>query len=236
MKNILRCFALLCALSTSGCGSGEEIVTSGSGGGDGTGETGGGGTVTSPLNIVTAQERAEYYGSFRTAFATVRDTAQDGGLTQFSNLPDPGDSTYDGYMNLVFITSPGANILGEATLAVDLQTGVTSGNATGFLGVIRDDAMIDQVVSYEGNITLSGGNLTAASNGAAGFDLQIDGELDNGLHTFGVDGQLNGYLFGADADGLRVIGSSSALNDDINLIIDGTEVVEGNAAIWALKQ
>jgi hypothetical protein len=66
--------------------------------------------------------------------------------------------------------------------------------------------------------------------------MDIDGSLDNGVNTFGVDGTLNGYLFGPNAEGLRVTGSHGGLSNDVDATIDGSGPTPlGIATIWALQ-
>lgn len=226
----------------TGCSGSSGSMTNGGG-------TGGGGggvidpdpdpepesePVIDPLNIVSADARADYLGPFQDAFHTVKDSARDGGLTSFVNLPSPGSSSYQGYMELSFFSMPSASIRGTTSLTVDMQTGATAGNATGFMGSVLDSAEVMQIVSFEGDVALSGGTLGAASNGAASYSLLIDGDLDNGVQTFAINGQLKGFLYGATGEGIVVSGGSNVLKNDIATVIDGT-AVDGVATLWALR-
>ena len=209
------------------------------GGGDaGSGDAGGGTPDPAPpvisLNFATDAERAYYQGDFASSFANVRDNAQIDGVSRIADLPAPGTSNYGGFMEILFFSSPSANVRGEATLNVDMQTGATNGNVTGFMGSVLDETMTNQLVNYEGDVTLSGGSLTAVGPGAAGLSMSIDGTLNNGLQSFGVTGELDGYLFGSTGEGLVVSGRSNPLNDDIVTTVDGAEV-DGTVTMWGLR-
>lgn len=224
--------------TVGGGGSGS----SGGSGGDGTSDGGGGTDVVTPapilLNIVTEEERILYLGSFLSDFAMVRDTAILGGLTPFDPAPPAGAVSYDGYMQLLIGNAAvSANVIGDATLLVDLSGGPVTGSATGFLGMTLDSAMMNQVVSYEGVVAITGGGVTEGGTGGSAISFGIDGALDNGQNTFGINGTLSGYLFGAEGSGLRATGSQGGISDDIDATIDGSGPVPvGIATVWALKE
>ncbi len=210
-----------------------------SGGGDmGGGDTGGGDppAPTSPFNLVTAEESAYFQGAFQDDFAFVRDTARVGGTATLADLPGSGVVSYDGFMAISFFSSLAANIRGEATLTVDMATGATGGGATGFMGAVFDETtMTSPIVHYEGDITFSGGSLTAGSNGAAALDIQIDGAFNNGVQDLSITGHIDGYVYGPGGEGVFASGSNFIAPKDITTVVDGTEV-NGVATLWALKQ
>lgn len=246
--NLLRGLTLVSILAVSGCAAGgggqqdtavDSGIDDGSDGGDGTG--GGGGDPDpdpdpdptpepSPLHIASAEDAFAYLDVIDSLFPPLRDTMNARGLSDYADIHTLGSMQYEGYMNLVFIVTPAANVMGNASFSVDLDSGETFGNADGFVGVVMDDQGNQQYVDYLGDIAISGGSLDAS-----GYDLQIDGTLENGLNAFGVTGQLNGYLFGPNADGLRVVGSKGFFSDDITMTVDGVEIDNGSAGIWATQ-
>lgn len=207
-------------------GGGGSAETGGTGSG---GDTGGGGDVTpdpppapSPLNIVTPEERAAYYDTFLPTFSAVNTAATEGGATAFDAPAVMGSVTYDGYMQLIMGNATvAANVIGEAVLQVGFDGGPVVGLATGFLGVTTDEAMLRQVVKYEGTINMSGGGVTAGADGSADIAFQVDGNLDNGVNTFSVNGSLVGGFYGEGAEGLYAIGSNTGIHGSMTTTIDG---------------
>lgn len=239
---LLGCLAVMVTLlgcgggGGSGDGAGDQ---GGTGGGDGDGGDGGGGgsvdpPVVSPFNIVTPEESVFFNGTFQDEFDFVVDTARVGGQSSMAGLPS-GTISYDGYMAISFFSTLGADIQGEATLTVDMQTGATGGSATGFMGAVFDETtMTNPVVSYDGSVNFSGGSLTAGPTGQAGFAMQIDGAFDNGVQDLTITGQIDGHIYGPDGDGLFASGSNFGVPRDITTIVDGTEV-NGIATLWAIR-
>lgn len=247
----LVCVVVFCLLASCGGGasgntqqddgSGSSSGGSGSGSGSGgSGGSGGGGDPdppdTSPFYLATAAEAAAYQNLIEYTFPDLRDTMLARGLTPYDAAITYGDVTYEGYMNLVFAAATAANVLGDASLSVDLASGATTGEATNFMGTVLDDAGATQYVHYLGDVAISNGLLLEAADDAAYYRVEIDGTLENGVNTFGVNGQLDGYIFGDDGDALRVIGTKSFFDDDITLTVDGAEISDGSAGIWAEKQ
>jgi len=192
-----------------------------------------GGSDGGPLNVATAAETAAYYTDL---LPDVAAGAVTGGLTELSMLPVSGLVTYDGYMQLIMGNAVvSANVVGDASLQVNLSDQAILGQATGFLGVAKDEAGFSHVAHYGGVIQVSGGNISIEDD-AISFD--IAGELDNGLNTFGVDGTLVGGLYGADAEGLYAIGSYTRVHGDIETAIDGSAGPDniGIAVVSTLKQ
>ena len=245
----LSCLIIVAALALSGCGSassgdGNDSNSGNSDGSDtgGGGDTGdGGGTgssdppVTSPFHIASPEDAQAYQNLVNFIFAPLRDTMSARGLSDYDNVITHGSVQFDGYMNLVFVATPVTNLMGDATLSVDLATGAASGLATGFMGVVLDDEGASQYVDYLGDVTISDGTLNQTIQNTAEYTLQIDGTLENGVSTYGVNGNLNGYIFGDNADALRVIGMQNFFNDDITMTVDGVEITDGTAGIWATR-
>ncbi len=244
--SLLRGFSLVAILAISGCGgsgTNQQSTAIDTGGGDtGGGDGSGGGgddpdpepepePEPSPFNLASADDAIAYRNVIDFIFPPLRDTMNARGLSVYDDIHTLGSMQYDGYMNLVFVVTPAANLMGNASFSVDLDSGATLGNANGFMGVVMDDQGNEQFVDYVGDVVISGGNLDAS-----GYNLQIDGALENGVNTFGVTGQLNGRLFGPNAEALRVIGSKSFFGDDITMTVDGTEIDNGTAGIWATRE
>lgn len=231
---LLGVWLLVSALTAcGGGGSGSDDV----GGTDGGGDTGGadGGAppdpppAPSPLNIVTPNQRAAYYDTLLPAFSDMNAAATMGGATPFAAPAVAGSVTYDGYMQLIMGNATvAANVIGEASLQVDFAGGPITGSATAFLGVTPDEAMVRQVVSYEGTIDIFGGGVTEGADGSADINFQVDGLLDNGVNTFAVDGSLIGGFNGSNAEGLYAIGSNSGVHGLMDTVIDG---VAGSANV-----
>lgn len=208
----------------------------GTGGGDGGGEDPG--PVSSRLNIVTVDERIIYEEAFLTDFVLLRDTVKLGGLAPFDALPTTGSASFDGYMQVIIgNASVSANVIGNTTLSVDLAGGPITGSASGFLGTTLDDALVTQVVSYEGVIAITGGGVSERLTGGSAINFDINGSLDSGLNTFGIAGTLNGFLYGPEGSGLFATGSHGGLSNDIEATIDGSGSVPiGIASVWATKE
>lgn len=248
--NLLRGLTLVSILAMCGCAAGggsHQDTAADSGGEDNGGGDGGGGggddgsggsdpdpdpePEPSPFNIASADDAIAYLNVIDFLFPPLRDTMNARGLSDYDDIHTLGSMQYDGYMNLVFVVTPAANVMGNASFSVDLDSGATLGNADSFVGVVMDDQGNQQYIDYLGDIAISGGSLDAS-----GYALQIDGALENGVNTFGVTGQLNGFLFGPNAEALRVIGTKSFFNDDITMTVDGAEIDNGTAGIWAAHQ
>ena len=235
-----RLFWLAIALiGVTACSSGGSSGgSSGSGGGSGGGDNGGGGDPPDPpdpLNIVTAAERTEYEDVTLPDFNAVSAASVAGGLqTPFGDLPTTtGATTYDGYLQIIVGGGAvSANVIGDASVQVSFQTQAIAGSATGFLGYTQDANMTEQLVSYEGTVDLTNGNISTGFGGASAVDMSIDGTLDNGLNVFVVSGEMVGGFFGANAEGLRVRGSNTSIDGNMTVMIDGTA---GQVAIGTLS-
>ena len=235
---------LIIALSACGGGSGGPVDDGGGqggddgGGDDGGGDDGGGGDPppTSPFTAPTEAQALFFINELPDAFAAVRANSRDGGFTPLADLPMSGLTSYDGFMEINFASTPSAAIQSATTLTVDMQSGAMSGGANAFMGwAYSAETDTTELALYEGDITFSGGSLTAGTGGDTRLSVQIDGALNNGLQNFTVTGTLEGRMYGADGDGLYAGGSYYGLGRDITLTADGVDVY-GDANIWALKQ
>lgn len=207
----------------AGCGGGTSLQDGSTGGG-----TGGGGGTTGPnppssaYNIVIPEQRNTYYNTILPDFSAVTAAATTGPATSFMAPVTTGSATYDGYMRLIMGNpTVSANVVGNATLLVRFDGGTVIGTATDFLGVTLDEALFQQVVSYDGTIGISGGGVTVGADGTADINFDVDGQLNNGVNTFAVDGTLVGGFNGDGAEGLYAIGSNSNLHGTMLVTIDG---------------
>ncbi|MEJ8562075.1 hypothetical protein QTO30_13160 [Yoonia sp. GPGPB17] len=142
---------------------------------------------------------------------------------------------YEGFIELAFTSTPNANITSQAEMYVDMQTGATSGSASEFMGwVANPETGLEELALYEGDVMMSGGNIFAGGIGQTQYNMQINGALDNGEQAFTVDGQLNGFIYGPNTDGVFVTGSDFGTNSNLDFSADGQPVF-GTAAIWAVK-
>ncbi|KQI73412.1 hypothetical protein AN191_00445 [Loktanella sp. 5RATIMAR09] len=163
----------------------------------------------------------------------VQSTYNQGGRTPFADLP-AGTIAYNGFMEVLFTSTPNANIASPATLSVDMQTGATTGGAQAFMGyVYNSETDTTELALYDGGVSFIGATLTAAGNGNANIDIEIDGAFDNGVQQFTITGNIDGPVYGADASGIYASGSYFGLGQDITLIADGVPVY-GSATLWAL--
>lgn len=230
---------LICVVAACGGGGGNPASDTG-GAGDDPGDGGTGGTVDpppiiSPLNIVSEPERIAYYNTRLPDFAAVNDAATTGLPTAFDAAAVTGSVTYDGYMQLIMgNANVAANVTGDATLEVRFDGGPVTGSATGFLGVTPDEAMVRQVVAYEGTIDIFGGGTSEGSDGSTDITFEVDGTLDNGVNTFAVDGNLIGGFYGDGAEGLYAIGSNTGVHGAMTTRIDGV-AGPGNVGIGTLS-
>ncbi len=213
-----------------GCGGGgSDTGDTGSNGsaGNQTPDDNGGGTTDPPiitdLNVLTAAELAGY-SSFLDDFDQVRVAATEGGPTDFATQPAAGNVTYAGYMQLIIGNATvSANVVGDATLQVNLATETVFGAADGFIGVARDEFGTNRAANYGGVVTIANGVVIDNTTGADTLGFGIDGTLDNGLNRFDVSGNLVGTLYGANAEGLYAIGSNTGVHGDMDVTIDGLD-------------
>ena len=217
-------------LALSGCGGSPTPDPGGSGGGGGGSGGGGGGgggepppTVTA-LYVASAEEAETYNTSFRPAVISLAtDPMWSGSRMAFANLPDSGSMDYAGFLELVISSATAsANVAAPATLTLTLDDLALSGAASGFMGAAFDENLEERLVNYAGTILISNGRVSAGTGGFAAVTLDIDGSLDSGLHIFGVDGTLVGFLYGAEGYGLRARGTSSGLSGSMVTTVDGT--------------
>ena len=220
-------------------GGGTPGLDDGGVAGDPGGGVPGGGTPPdpppSPLNIVTAAERTAYYSTLLPTFSAVNMAATSGDVTPLGATVAMGSVTYEGYMQLIMgNASVSANVIGDAALQVSFDGGPVIGAADGFLGVTPDEAMVRQVVRYDGVINISGGQVTAGADSSADINFQVDGTLNNGVNTFAVDGTLEGGFFGDEAEGLYAIGSYTGVHGSMDTTIDGVAGL-GNIGIGTVS-
>jgi len=228
-----------CLLTACGGGGGDQGTSGGGSGGDpdggGTGGTPDPAKVPSPLNIVSEAERVAYYDTFLPAFSAVNDAATNGLPTAFDSATVTGTVTYDGYMQLIMGNATvAANVIGDASLEVRFDGGPITGAATGFLGVTTDEAMVRQVVAYEGTIDIFGGGVVEGDDGSTDITFEVDGALDNGVNTFAVDGDMIGGFYGDGAEGLYAIGSNTGVHGTMGTEIDGVSGA-GNVGIGTIS-
>lgn len=188
------------------------------------------------MNIASGEESSAYFDDLLPDVAAVRAAAVAGGVTDLSMLPATGSVAYEGYMQLIMGNAAvSANVVGAANLQVNLANETILGQATGFLGVAKDNAGFNHVAHYGGVIQISGGDVALPDDSVS---IQINGALDNGLNNFDIDGTLIGGLYGADAEGLYAIGSNTGVHGDVETVIDGAAGPDniGIAVVSALKQ
>ncbi len=250
--NSVRILALaIFVASLSACGAASTTGTTdsggedngGNGGGDGGGSGGdggdGGGPPPSALFVATPEERTAYLDTIRPAVAAMGPASVQGGVTtNFAALPPPlGTMTYAGYLEILTGTATiGANVAGSATLTLTLSDLSMTGSATDFVGITKDENLVDQVVNYSGTIAITNGSVTEGPAGNSVVTLDIDGELDSGLNVFDIDGTLVGGLYGAGGEGLRARGTNTGLDGSMVTTVDGAPSLYGVGTISALLQ
>ncbi|SIT87474.1 hypothetical protein SAMN05421665_2418 [Yoonia rosea] len=233
------CCALLALVMACGGGSGATSDPGDGGGGDGGGDGGdggggGGGPPPSPFFAPTEEQALYFRNVMPDELSLVQSTYSQGGRTPFADLPI-GTIAYSGFMEVLFTSTPNANIASPATLTVDMGTGATTGSAQAFMGyVYNSETDTTELALYDGGITFLGASLTAASNGNAIIDIEIDGAFDNGVQQFTITGNIDGPVYGPDASGIYASGSYFGLGQDITLTADGAPVY-GTATLWALS-
>lgn len=227
----------LVLVEVSACSSG-----SGGSGNEGTGGDTGGSDPLDPvippsaLNIANAVDSAAYYNDLLPDFSAVQTAAAAPDPTVFATMPPLGTVTYDGYMNLIMGNATvSANVIGVATLQASFGTGDITGAATDFLGVSIDENDNSHVAHYEGTVTIIDGDIFAGTDGTTDLDIQILGELDNGLNVFGIDGNLVGGFNGPNAEGLTGLGSNTGIHGNITSTIDGATGTIGIATVSAVS-
>lgn len=225
--------ALLWVAACSGGSGGGSDENSGGG-------TGGGGPTDpvippSDLNIASAAESAAYYNDLLTDFSAVRTAAAAPDPTVFATMPPLGTVIYNGYMNLIMGNAVvSANVIGDTTLEASFGTESITGSATGFMGVTTDENDNTHVAHYEGTVNIVDGDIFAGIDGTTDLDIQILGELDNGLNVFGVDGNLVGGFNGPNAETLTGLGSNTGIHGSITTTIDGGAGTVGIATVSAV--
>ncbi len=232
----------ICGLSACGSGGSPTGGTGSTGGGGNSGSgNNGGGTIEPPivtdLNILTAAELAAY-SVFLDDFAQVSADAVLGGHTDFGTQPVSGAVGYAGYMQIIMgNASVSANVIGDATMQVNLATEAITGSATGFIGVARDEFGTNRAAHYEGTVNITNGTVTDNATGMDNLGFDIGGTLDNGLNRFDVSGNLVGTLYGSNAEGLYAIGSYTGVHGDMDVTIDGLDTPNdiAIATVSALK-
>lgn len=227
---------VLALLAITGCSGGsglpsDEITGGGTGGGDPTDPV----IPPSDLNIASSADSAAYYNNVLTDFSAVRTAAAAPDPTVFATMPPLGTVTYNGYMNLIMgDATVSANVIGAATLEASFGTGAITGAATDFMGVTTDENDNTHVAHYEGTVTITDGDIFAGTDGTTDLDIDILGQLDNGLHVFGVDGNLVGGFNGPNAETLTGLGSNTGIHGNITTTIDGAAGTIGIATISAM--
>ena len=223
-----------------------SVIDTGGGGGGSTGGEdpgGGGGTgggdpppPTTALFVATAAEKLDYQTLFKPAVtAMVSSAVVDGNPTMLSILPSGGSVDYLGFIELLIGGSAAsANVAAPITLSLGFDSLAMTGSATGFMGTAIDENLEEQLVNYAGTIQISDGLVSVGTGGTAAVSLDVDGSLDSGLHVFGVDGTLVGYLFGPAGEGLRVRGSNTSIDGSMVTTIDGAAGLIGVGTISAM--
>jgi len=247
VKGVLVLMALWGLTACMSGTSANPVDDGGNGDGDGGGASGGGGgggvgvtppPFTSELFIATDLERQNYDTIFLPAVSNMATASVAGGVrAPFDDLPGTGSMTYDGFMELVIGSSvASANVAGPSTMTLTLSDMAITGSATGFMGTAIDENLEERLVNYAGTIMISNGQVHDNGAGDAGVSLDIDGSLDSGLHVFGVDGTLVGYLYGTDAEGMRARGSNTGIDGSMATTVDGLPGLIGVGTVSATAQ
>lgn len=236
----LGCCSLVVLLSA--CGGSGGTVDPGDGAA-GNGDDDGVIIVVSPIDtgpplspfLAPTEQQALF---FRTALPNeldvVKNIYNDGGRTPFANLPAGGAIAYSGFMEVLFASDPNANITSPATLSVDMQTGITTGGASEFLGFVYNSATdTTELALYDGGVEFLNATVTSDRNNNANIDLAIEGTFDNGVQEFTLLGNIDGPVYGPAASGIFASGSYFGIGQEITLTADDTPVY-GTATLWAV--
>ena len=228
---------MIALLSACGGGAGSVVDPGDGGGDDGGGDDGGGsGPSSSPFTSPTEQQALYYLNDLQVELDAVQAAYNQGGFTSFADLPLSTAVAYDGFMEVLFTSTPNANITSNATFSVNMLTGDTQGSATNFMGMVYNgDTDTNELALYEGGVNFVGGSLSEGALNEANIAIQIDGAFDNGLQQLTVQGEIDGKIFGPAADGLYASGSYFGLGQDITFIVDDVQVY-GSATLWAVKE
>jgi len=228
---------MIALLSACGGGAGAVIDPGDGGGDDGGGDDGGGaGPPSSPFTSPTEQQALYYLNDLQAELDAVQGAYDQGGFTPFADLPQSTAVAYDGFMEVLFTSTPNANITSNATFSVNMLTGDTQGSATNFMGMVyNSETDTNELALYEGGVSFVGGSLSEGTLNEANIAIQIDGAFDNGLQQLTVQGDIDGKIFGPAADGLYASGSYFGLVQDITFIVDDVQVY-GSATLWAVKE
>ena len=191
----------------------------------------------STLFIATEAEALWYENSLRPDSKAMGPLSVAGGATSLTSLPATGQITYQGYIEILAGDgTTGANVVSPIDLSLNLAGGAMSGTADNFMGITADENLIQRTVSYQGAIVVSGGSLSSGTGGIAAVGFDIDGTLDSGLDSFGIDGSLVGGLYGADGTGLRARATSTGLDGSMVTTVNGNPGVLGVATVSAVSQ
>lgn len=234
-SKLLGCWALIGLLAACGGSSGPVGAPGDGGSDDGGGDDGGGGPPPSPFTAPSEQQALYYINDLPADLDAVQAAFNQGGFTPFADLPLSNAVAYDGFMEVLFTSTPNANITSSATFTVNMLTGETLGSATNFMGMVyNSEADANELALYEGGVNFVGGTLSTGALNEANIAIQIDGAFDNGLQELTVAGEIDGKIFGPSAEGLYASGSYFGLGQDITFVADGVPVY-GSATLWALK-
>ncbi len=108
-------------------------------------------------------------------------------LTPANAMPSVGTASFKGSATIrVELQADPLILFGDATLAVDFDTGVTDGTLQDFFGAVPQG----RVENYQGEIAVSGG--ASAQN----MVLEYSGSLTASGHTMGFDGTLEALFLG----------------------------------------
>jgi hypothetical protein len=141
----------------------------------------------------------------------------------FSDVPTPtsGSLDYEGYLELNIVSAAAAaDIDGIAVFSIDLSDHKISDTIDGFRGMVRDPNTNDYLVSYDGVLDIIDGGLSLGADDEAAVFMVIDGNLDNGLNLFTINGEVEGTLKGDSGGFLFARGTSSGLDGYMDVTID----------------
>ena len=266
-RRFLTIFAcMLCMVGLSGCSggaSGSAIGTPTPGGGDdggegeggegegggGEGEGDGGGDEPTPLPPYSFADDEGDTGQFDLLTSEFTQLGQEiGGETPYTYSAAPGPAslavTYGGVLSIFMTTSSdvvGASVYGVASLDVDTSRQTIDGSATNFMGKVPNPDGGQFLVDYNGIVALgiqAGGTQVGFADGVL---IEIDGNLNNGVHDFVIKGSLAGNFRGSDgaflyARGAQQIGDLTPIDQledgEIGVTIQTNRTSFANATLY----
>ena len=133
-----------------------------------------------------------------------------------AEVPVTGSATYDGYATVVIDTDVAeTSLVGDATLVADFAGDTIEGTLDDFVGTVDGGAIRD----YDDSLAVSDGDLRVAT--AAGFGADVNGVLEGGGDTIGVDGSIFGNLRSSPTRDVAALSAISAGGTDFT--VNGTE-------------